>query len=137
MVYVSVILAYIAIKYKGFMMSIQPNFNLNFQPTCRSFRCFCCAGETDEMEMYPCKDAKFKPVAFMYDADIEKANMRFRQIIIRKLDPLPLDTDDFIDRLENEEGVSLEVSREKPLTRCRLENTIKAINRMLGEMHVE
>lgn len=73
----------------------------------------------------------------MSDKEVEKANERFRTIIIRKLDPLPLDTNEFLDRLENEEGVSLTVDREHPLTKERLEKTVKAINRVLGEMHVE
>lgn len=116
-------------------MTIQPTVSFSFVPTCQTFSCFGCCCSDDQY--YPKKNGKFKPTAYMSDKEVEKANERFRTIIIRKLDPLPLDTNEFLDRLENEEGVSLTVDREHPLTKERLEKTVKAINRVLGEMHVE
>ena len=117
-------------------MSIQPTIQFSFAPTCQSFRC-CCLSSDDETQMYPCKDDTFKPVGTMSDKEVEVANERFRNIIIRKIDHLPLDNDEFLDRLENEEGISLQVSREDPLTRCRLDDTVKAINNMLAKMHID
>lgn len=116
-------------------MTIQPTISFSFAPTCQSFRCCCCSGS--EEEFYPKKSGEFKPMAYMTDKEVEKANERFREIIIRKLDPLPLDNDDFLERLEFEQGVSLKVTRDQPLTRKRLEDTVKVINRMLREMHVD
>lgn len=72
----------------------------------------------------------------MTDKEVKKANERFRAIIIRKLDPLPIDTYEFIDRLENEEGISLKVTRENPLTKERLDATVKAINKILKNWHI-
>lgn len=116
-------------------MTIQPTISFSFVPTCQTFRCFgCCSGED---EYYPKKSGSFKPVAYMTDKEVEKANIRFREIIIRKIDPLPLDNDEFLDRLENEEGITLKVTRENPLTRERLDKTVKSINKMLHQMHVD
>lgn len=113
-------------------MTIQPTVEFSFSPSCE--KCSCFGGSN---KLYPSKKGKFKPIHYMTDSDVRKANERFRTIIARKLDPLPLDTDEFIDRLENEEGVTLEVSRENPLTKERLDDTVKAINRILRHMQID
>ncbi len=119
-------------------MTIQPTVSFSFVPTCETFSCLCCCcGSDDESLVYPSKKGKFKPVHSMTDKEVRKADERFRAIIIRKIDHLPLDNDEFLDRLENEEGVSLKVDREHPLTKERLKKTVKAINRVLGEMHID
>jgi hypothetical protein len=115
-------------------MTIQPTVSFSFIPTCQTFSCFGCCSDK---QYYPKKSGEFKPTAFMTDKELKKANERFKSIIIRKLDPLPLDTDEFLDRLEHEEGISLEVTRENPLTKDRLDQTVKSINRVLHDMHID
>lgn len=117
-------------------MTIQPTVQFSFVPTCNTFKC-CCFGGSSEDHVYPTKGGKFKPVSHMSDKELKKADERFRTIILRKIDPLPLDNDDFLDRLENEEGISLRVTRENPLTKERLDATVKAINKMLHRMKIE
>lgn len=116
-------------------MAIQPTISFTFSPTCKSFRCLCCEGSDEDDHYVPTKDGVFKSVGLMNDAEVEKANIRFKEIILRKIDPLPLDNDEFLKILE-EEGISLHVSRENPLTKSRLEDTIKKINEILGKMKI-
>ena len=119
-------------------MTIQPTVSFSFEPHCKHFSCLCCCKSSDdESVLYPCKSGKFRPVGGLSDAEVEKANERFREILVRKLDPLPLDTDDFLDRLEHEEGISLKVTRDCPLTKERLDHTVKVINKILGDMHID
>ncbi|MDC7243678.1 MAG: hypothetical protein PQJ44_07055 [Sphaerochaetaceae bacterium] len=117
-------------------MTIQPTVSFSFVPTCQTVSCFCCCCSEDD-QYYPKRNDKFKPTAYMTDKEVEKANERFRAIIIRKLDPLPLNNDEFLDRLVNEEGVNLEVTRENPLTKERLDKTVKSINKILKDFHID
>lgn len=118
-------------------MTIQPTLSFSFSPTCQSFSCCCFGGHDSESSLYPNKDGRFKSMNRMTDKEVEIANERFRLIIIRKIDTLPLDNDEFLDRLENEEGISLEVTRECPLTKERLNKTIEAINRIIKHWHID
>lgn len=119
-------------------MTIQPTVSFSFEPHCKTFKCLCCCGgDEDENEFYPKKNGKFKPINSMTDAEVLKADERFREIILRKIDHLPLDNEEFLDRLENEEGISLRVTREDPLTKERLNRTVKAINKILHEMKID
>ncbi len=118
-------------------MNVTPTVSFSFVPTCRSLSCCCCGSSNDsESHMYPTAKGKFKFVGEMTDLDIEKANERFKEIILRKLDPLPLNNDEFLDRLENEEGISLTVDRQHPLTKERLDRTVNAINKVLRKMQI-
>ena len=119
-------------------MTIQPTIQFSFVPTCNTFKCCCCcwSDESEVENIYPTKSGKFKPVPYMTDKEVIKADKRFREIILRKIDPLPLDNEEFLDRLENEEGISLRVTRENPLTKERLDRTIKAINKILSHMKI-
>lgn len=118
-------------------MTIQPTIQFSFVPTCNTFKCCCFGGGESEGEnVYPTRSGKFKPVQHMTDKEVVKADKRFREIILRKIDPLPLDNEEFLDRLENEEGISLRVTRENPLTKARLDRTVKAINEILSHMKI-
>lgn len=119
-------------------MTIQPTIAFSFSPTCRSFKCGCCSGtDDDDLHVYPQKSGNFKFVDYLSDNELEKANKRFREIIIRKIDPLPLNNDEFMKRLEEEEGVDLTVTRSYPLTKYRMDKTIEVINEILSKMHVQ
>lgn len=113
-------------------MTIQPTLQLSFSPNCRSFSC--CVG--GDHYMYPTKSGKMKSMTYLSDKEIAKSNERFREIIESKLESLPINVQDFIDRLQHEEGISLQVTRENPLTKERLEETTDAINQILRNLHI-
>jgi len=91
---------------------------------------------SDDEHYVPGKDGVFKNVSHMTDSDIEKANTRFKKIIESKIDPLPLDNEEFFE-LMYDNGISLEVTRENPLTKRRLDETVNVINRILKHLHVD
>lgn len=115
-------------------MTIQPTVSFSFEPHCKNLFCCCC--KDSDTPYVPKKSGKFKQVISMTDAEVEKADSRFREMILRKIDHLPLDDEEFLDRLENEEGISLRVTRENPLTKQRLDETVKSINKILREMKI-
>ena len=116
-------------------MTIQPTLAINFQPNCNTFKCCCMGASEEDEQVYICKDGTYKSMARMSDEEVHKANKRFKEMIIRKLDPLPLDNAKFLQMLEDE-GVCLEVNRDNPLTKKRFHDTIDTINKLLGKMHV-
>lgn len=120
-------------------MNVAPTVSFSFIPTCHKLSCLCCCGgdSDDEKHAYPNKKGKFVLKPSMSPKEIKKANERFENIIRRKIDPLPLDTDEFLRRLVEEEGIDFEVTVHNPLTKERVDDIVAVINHVLSDMHVE
>lgn len=118
-------------------MTISPTIAFSFVPTCKKFSCCCCCDNSDDdSHAYPTKSGKFQLQGSMSSKEIKKANKRLEQIIRRKLEPLPLDTDEFMRRLVEEEGIDLTVSQHYPLTKERVEEITIKINQILSELTI-
>ena len=118
-------------------MTIQPTLSFSFVPTCNTFSCCGCLSSSEEGDYaYPMKNGKFRSCMRMTDKEVAIANKRFKEMIIRKLQPLALDVDEFMRRLEEEEGIDFSVSECNPLTKKRVHDTIKKINKVLDQMHI-
>ena len=119
-------------------MTIAPTVSFSFVPTCNKFSWCCCGSSTgdDDVYCYPTKKGEFRTQTGMSSKQMKVANRRFKEIIARKLEPLPLDTKEFIRRLEQEEGIDFEVTKHCPLTKERVEDTVQKINAVLRDLHI-